>query len=122
MRQNPKQSKRQLSKAAEYARNGGLVYLSAEGQRSIDGELNPYKKGPIVLAIQSQVTIHPVYVSGSRHCLPPGEWKIRPGLITIRLLQPVQTEGLTYEDRNTLLAKIRSIGEREHAYWKEKTA
>ena len=44
IRQNPQQSKAQLGKAAQHAAQGGLVYLSAEGQRSLDGSLNPYKR------------------------------------------------------------------------------
>ncbi len=35
VRQSPEQSKSQLRKAALHARNGGLVHLSAEGQRKI---------------------------------------------------------------------------------------
>jgi 1-acyl-sn-glycerol-3-phosphate acyltransferase len=119
IRQKPEQAKRQLRKAAHYAAHGGLVYLSAEGQRSIDGELNPYKKGPFVLAIESQAPIHPIYIAGSRKCLPVGDWKIRPGRIVIHWLSPISTTGLTYEDRNALLEKVRSIGEREHDYWNQ---
>lgn len=118
IRQNPEQAKAQLQKAARHAAEGGLIYLSAEGQRSKDGGLNPYKKGPVVLAIDSQAPIHPVYMIGSRECLPVGEWKIRPGKIVLRYLKPVSTAGLTYEDRNRLLEKIRSIGEAEHEYWR----
>ncbi|WP_415059771.1 lysophospholipid acyltransferase family protein [Congregibacter sp.] len=69
IRQRPEQAKIQLRKAALYAANGGLIYLSAEAKRSIDGSLNAYKKGPVVLAIESQAPIHPVYVVGSRECL-----------------------------------------------------
>lgn len=117
IRQWPEQAKSQLRKAAQHATDGGLIYLSAEGQRSIDGNLNPYKKGPVVLAIESQAPIHPMYMSGSRECLPVGEWKIRPGKIVIRYLPPISTIGLTYEDRDMLLEKIRAVGEVEHNRW-----
>ena len=117
IRQNPQQSKGQLRKAAQHAAQGGLVYLSAEGQRSLDGNLNPYKKGPVVLAIESQAPIHPMYISGSRKCLPAGEWKIRPGKIVIHYLPPISTRGLTYKDRDVLLEKLRSIGEAAHLAW-----
>ncbi|MGH8187412.1 MAG: lysophospholipid acyltransferase family protein, partial [Steroidobacteraceae bacterium] len=53
VRQWPEQARRQLAKAARHAGSGGLVFISAEGQRSRDGGLSPYKKGPAVLAIQS---------------------------------------------------------------------
>jgi len=83
VRQWPEQSKRQLNKAALYARNGGLILISAEGMRSSDGELNPYKKGAAVLPIESQAHIHPLYIAGARHCLPVGEWRVRPGTIVL---------------------------------------
>ena len=115
IRQKPDQAKTQLRKAAQYAASGGLVYLSAEGTRSLDGSLSRYKKGPVVLAIESQAPIHPVYMTGSRACLPAGEWKIQPGTIILRYLPAISTLGLTYEDRDMLLNKIRALGEAEHA-------
>lgn len=117
IRQRPKQAKRQLEKAAAHASSGGFVFLSAEGKRSVDGELNPYKKGPVVLALQAQSPIHPVYIAGSRQCLPPGEWRIQPGIIILHCLEPIPTEGLTYEDRDPLLAKLRAVGEAAHQHW-----
>jgi 1-acyl-sn-glycerol-3-phosphate acyltransferase len=91
--------------------------LSAESKRSLYGNLNRYKKRSVVLAIESQAPIHPMYVRGSRECLPVGERKIRPGKIIIRYLPAISTKGLTYEDRDMLLEKIRTIGEAEHNYW-----
>lgn len=117
VRQWPAQSKRQLAKAAAHARAGGLVYLSAEGQRSTDGSLNPYKKGPAVLAIESQAPIHPLYLHGTRGCLPHGEWRVRPGHVILRFLDPIPTTGLTYADRDQLLARVRGVGEAEHRRW-----
>ncbi|MEO0367880.1 MAG: lysophospholipid acyltransferase family protein [Pseudomonadota bacterium] len=117
VRQWPAQAKRQIEKAAQYAANGGLVYLSAEGQRSDDGKLQAYKKGPVVMAIQAQVPLYPTYIAGSRSCLTPGEWRIRPGKIVIHNLSPISTEGYQYKDRDELFDKIRQIGEREHAKW-----
>lgn len=117
VRQWPGQSRRQVSRAASHAGSGGLVYLSAEGQRSRDGSLNPYKKGPVVLAIEAQAPIHPVYVHGSRDCLAYGDWKIRPGRVILRVLEPIPTRGLTYADRDWLLERLRAIGEAEHERW-----
>ncbi len=117
VRQSPAQSRRQIGKAATHAASGGLVYLSAEGKRSADGRLNPYKKGPVVMAIQAQAPLHPVYLVGSRACMPPGTWKIRPGKMTLRYLSAIPTAGLSYADRNAVLQRLRTVGEREHARW-----
>jgi 1-acyl-sn-glycerol-3-phosphate acyltransferase len=119
VRQWPEQSKKQLRKAALYARNGGLTLISAEGMRSVDGELNPYKKGAAVFPIESQALIHPLYISGARHCLPVGQWRIRPGTIILHYLESIPTKGLTYDDRNSLLEKLRAVAEVEHAQYKQ---
>lgn len=117
VRQSPSQSKRQIEKAARYAAEGGLVYLSAEGRRSVDGQLSPYKKGPVVMAIAGQAPIHPVHIAGSRRCMPPGSWKIRPGNVVVRYMAPISTKGMTYEDRNQLLERLRAVGEEAHSKW-----
>jgi 1-acyl-sn-glycerol-3-phosphate acyltransferase len=117
IQQWPKQAKRQLRKAARYAGNGGLTLISAEGKRSIDGELNPYKTGAAVLSIESQAPIHPLYITGARECFAVGQCNIRPGTIVIHYLAPIPTKGLTYEDLNSLLKKRRTVAEVEHAQW-----
>lgn len=111
VRQSPEQSQRQLDKAVKYVADGGLVYLSVEGQRSRDGSLSPYKKGPAVLAIQSQTQIVPLLISGSRNCMPYGSWKISPGVITLTLMKPIPMQGLNYEDRDNVVAQLRKLGE-----------
>ncbi len=117
IRQLPKQSKRKIKKAESYLRKGGVVYLSIEGKRSIDGSLSSYKKGPAVLAIQAKVKIIPVILLGSYNCLPYGEWKIRPGKVTVKFLNEISTEGMKYEDRDLLVDKLRKLAEHELLLW-----
>ncbi|MFZ5564377.1 MAG: lysophospholipid acyltransferase family protein [Thermodesulfobacteriota bacterium] len=117
LRQNQEQAIRKFKKAEAHIRRGGLVYLSIEGKRSIDGSLSPYKKGPAILAIQAEAKIIPIIVLGSRNCLPFGEWRIRPGKVVLRVLDEVRTDGMNYEDRDLLVSKLREIAERELAAW-----
>lgn len=115
VRQNPQQAQAQLEKAARYAAEGGLTYLSIEGRRSEDGSLSPYKKGPAVLAIQAQTQIIPLFIAGSRACMPYGSWKIAPGEITLRLLKPIPVRGLTYDDRDAIVGRLHELAEGELA-------
>lgn len=113
VRQWPAQSRRKILKAITYLRKGGYVFLSIEGQRTKDGALNAYKKGAVVLAIMAQTSIIPIVLHGSRRCMPYGSWKIQPGIIQVRILPPIHTKGMTYDDRETLIRALRSIAERE---------
>ena len=113
VRQWANNSQHQLAKAANYASTGGLVYLSAEGKRSQDGSINPYKKGPAVMAIQAKTQIIPAYIHGSRNCLPYGEWKIKPGTVVCRILKPIDVSGMSYEDRDKVTEELIEIGAKE---------
>ena len=33
---------------------------------------------------------------------PRGSWRVRPGIVNVHFLEPVDTAGLTYEDRDRL--------------------
>jgi len=94
--------------AAAEVRGGLSAVVFAEGTRSRNGRLQPFKKGPFVLAIVAQVPIVPVYVEGGFGILPKGTIRPRPGQITAHIGSPIPTTGLTYEDREDLSARARA--------------
>ncbi|CAN5758680.1 hypothetical protein BH23GEM11_BH23GEM11_21380 [soil metagenome] len=99
---------RSLNEAGARIRNERLnVILFPEGTRSADGHLLPFKKGAFVLALQTQVPILPVGVSGSRAVMGKDSFRIRPGVITVRLGEPIPVEGLTTADRDEVLNRAR---------------
>lgn len=79
------------------------MVLFPEGTRSPDGRLKPFKKGAFVLAVQGQVPLVPVAVVGSREVMKKGSWKVRSRPITLKIGEPIPTEGSTIRDRNRLL-------------------
>ena len=105
------QTRKALRRCLRHLRNGRSVVLSIEGRRSENGALGPYKKGPAVLAIAAQARIVPILVEGAGPCLPYGEWRVRPGRITITLLQAVETSGLAPGDRGSLVERLRTLAE-----------
>lgn len=113
VRQWPAQAKRAIRRAIADLRDGGSYVISIEGRRSPDGALQPYKKGAVVMAIESGATLVPVVVRGARECLPFGAWRVRPGRIEVDYLEAIETRGLTYDDRNVLLALLRTLAEAE---------
>ncbi len=79
-----------------------LIVMFAEGTRSWDGRLQPFKKGAFVLAIQAGVPVLPAAVVGSRAVMPKGAWRIRPGEVEIRVGEALETESLSHRDRDRL--------------------
>jgi len=54
-------------------RNGGVLILYPEGERSIDGEPKRFKKGAAILSIHLQVPIVPVAIEGFYEAWPRGK-------------------------------------------------
>jgi len=92
--------------AADRIRNGNSVVVFPEGTRGLAYNIRPFKKGPFVLAIQAGVPVVPCLVHGTIEVLPKKSLKLNPGRVNVHLLEPVPTEGLTYDDRGTLAAKV----------------
>jgi 1-acyl-sn-glycerol-3-phosphate acyltransferase len=92
--------------AGKAIQDGISAIVFAEGTRSRNGKLQPFKKGPFVLAIASKVEVVPVWIEGTYEAIPPGGWYVRPGVVTLRFGTPVPTAGLNYDDRDELTDQV----------------
>jgi 1-acyl-sn-glycerol-3-phosphate acyltransferase len=89
--------------------DGHSIVIFPEGTRSSDGQLLPFKKGAFVAAIRLGIPLVPVVCKGTAEIMPKGQYlSIVPGEVHIVVLEPISTRGMTYEDRDDLLAKARS--------------
>ncbi|MCS7170472.1 MAG: 1-acyl-sn-glycerol-3-phosphate acyltransferase, partial [Candidatus Kapabacteria bacterium] len=77
--------------AAQRIRQYGLSpVVFAEGGRSPDGRVRPFKRGAIVLAQQAQRPIVPVAIAGTYALLPPHTLRFRPGTAQVRIGEPIE--------------------------------
>ena len=113
IRQWPKQAKRAVQQVKPFLQSGGNLWISIEGRRSKNGSLSPYKKGPVILAIQAQAKIVPVIIHGTGNCLSHGKWRISPGKVTTRFLELIPTANMKYEDRDKLINILRTHAGKE---------
>ncbi|MCP3145266.1 lysophospholipid acyltransferase family protein [Pyxidicoccus xibeiensis] len=96
-----------LSDAVKALRERVSVLFFAEGTRSEDGRLRPFKKGAAMLAIQAGVPVVPMAVSGTRLILPKGGRAVRWGQrVALVVGEPIPTQGLTIQDRDALTRRL----------------
>ena len=107
-RGNRDQSLPAIERAAAALREGASFLIFPEGTRSRTGELLPFKKGGFIMAIKGQAPIVPVAVSGARAAMRKGSPIIRPVTVHVSFGAPIETTGLTVEDRDRLIAAVRA--------------
>src|SRR5690348_2501935 len=105
-RDNRKAAFESYKLAAKEVERGRSIVVYPEGTRGRDYHLRPFKKGPFVLAIASQCPIIPTIVHGSREVMAKGSFRVKPGIIDVHFLAPVETKGLDYEARSELMTRV----------------
>ncbi len=113
-RKDRSQAVQSLRAAGERIRDGANILVYPEGTRSPDGSILPFKKGPFVLAVEARVPIIPVAIDGSGAVLPRTGFRIRPGLIRMKVGEPIPTAHLGADDRDALLRQTRDAIIRLH--------
>ncbi|HTY11875.1 MAG TPA: lysophospholipid acyltransferase family protein [Bacteroidota bacterium] len=107
-----------IDRAAEAIKTGGSVILFAEGTRTRDGKLLPFKRGAFTLAAKSGVPVVPITINGSFKILPKASLDIRPSPIELLIGKPIDTRHVSSRDEEIALMnnvrEIISANYREH--------
>ncbi|HEX6162236.1 MAG TPA: lysophospholipid acyltransferase family protein [Vicinamibacterales bacterium] len=106
-RERKEASMASIDRAAESIRAGNSFLIFPEGTRSRTAEMLPFKKGGFIMAIKAQAPIVPVAVSGGRAAMQKGSWFVRPVMVDVRIGEPVETAGMSVDDRDALIEVVR---------------
>jgi 1-acyl-sn-glycerol-3-phosphate acyltransferase len=109
------EAKKSLDEAVERIRRGASVLLFAEGTRTLDGRLQPFKRGAFNLAVRSGVSVVPMTINGSFSIVPKHSLRIRPGPVDLFLEPPIPIDpegGRETEVR--LMERVRAAIERHY--------
>jgi len=107
VRENPRASMKSLTEGARLVRERGVsVLLFPEGGRS-PAALREFKEGAAYLAIKAGVPVVPIGIIGTRELLPMRSFHVRPHPVTLRIGDPIPTDGLKLDARGELNQELR---------------
>jgi 1-acyl-sn-glycerol-3-phosphate acyltransferase len=95
-----------LLEAKQKLDEGKSAYIFADGTRSPDGSIQPFKRGAFTIAVKAKKPILPVTILGSYNIMPRDTLKINGGTITLVIDKPILPDGKTDEH---LLAETHQV-------------
>jgi len=98
-----------LERGAQKIRKGISLIMYAEGTRSEDGRILPFKKGPFALALKSGAAVCPVTIEGTGRMMPKGRWHITPTTVKVKIGKPIDTSKYDPDDREKLIRDVRAV-------------
>ncbi len=93
-------------------REGRSMLSFPEGTRTRDGHVQRFKAPTFAAAVDASAPVVPIAIEAAFDVLPRGGFRVRPGVIRVRIGAPIPTAGLTRDDRGELAGRVQSEVER----------
>ncbi len=107
-RESPREAIRGMEQVAELIKSGMCVVIFPEGTRSVDGKLQPLKKGGFHMAIKSGRPIVPVAIRNTCRIVTKGSLRINKGDVAIYFDRPISLEGYTRKNLPELMDRVKT--------------
>ncbi|HKJ91929.1 MAG TPA: lysophospholipid acyltransferase family protein [Longimicrobiales bacterium] len=85
------------------------VMVMPEGTRSKTGNMLPFQDGAFRVAVETGAPILPMAVAGTRDAMAKGSLVFNRARAEVRVLEPVETAGLTVKDVPELRERVRAM-------------
>ena len=98
-----------LDEAESVIKDGTSLLIAPEGTRTVTGKMGTFKKGPFHLAKNTRATIIPVALIDAWKAKSKTDWRLKPGVITVRFGDPVLAidyEHLTLQELSDHVKKL----------------
>jgi len=105
--EDPRSAIKTLQHTAALLHDGRSTLVFPEGGRSETGVLREFKDGAAFLAIRAQIPVVPLAMIGMHGILPMHSLTFHRGHVTLRIGEPISTEGMTTHQRAELTAAVR---------------
>ena len=108
-RSNAKKALESLNQAKKKLVNGTSVVMFPEGTRSLNGQINPFKRGAFKLAYDLNLPVLPITIIGTKDILPTNTINILPGKVQMIIHKPIDISTYSEKDLNVLMNDVRNI-------------
>ncbi len=104
-------AQRHIELAVERVQQYGLSpVVFAEGGRSFDGAVRPFKRGVLLLSQRLRRPLVPIAITGTYSLLPPKSLRFRPGVARVRIGQPIELPPeLNRKEQHQWLHRLREL-------------
>jgi 1-acyl-sn-glycerol-3-phosphate acyltransferase len=106
-RRDPRKAIQSINQAAGKIKAGASVVIFPEGTRSIDGKLQPFKKGGFNLALKAGCDIVPVTINGSHRIVSKGKLNINKGQFSMHIGKPISVKEYSKSNVSQLMDRVR---------------
>jgi len=106
---NARSALKSLHHAKKTIAEGTSIIILPEGGRTLDGQLQPFKRGAFLLAKEAGVDIVPVVMIGAYQIKRKGSSLIRPGNMTLRFGKPIPHQDIKHLNSADLASHVRQI-------------
>jgi 1-acyl-sn-glycerol-3-phosphate acyltransferase len=113
-RDNPRKAIASLAEASRRMREQNIcIMMYPEGTRSVDGVVQPFKRGAFRTAHQLDAPILPIAIAGTCRVLPKKATRIVPGPVRVTIFPPIPLAGIERKNLASLSDQVQQqISER----------
>jgi len=91
-RKDRKGSIRTIDQVIDLLKNNESFVIFPEGKLTPDGAVGEFGRGTSIIIQRSRVPVVPIAINGTFAALPKGQWRIKPGTVTVKIGKPVHFE------------------------------
>src|ERR1700723_2468139 len=100
----------EMTRRAKAALDSGICLIAfAEGSRTRDGHVGPFRKGVFNIAQKFGTPIVPMSILGSYEFFRTGNWMLHPGKITVILHDTIDTSEIGRDEVDALRDRVQEI-------------
>lgn len=84
-RKDRKRSIRTIHQVIDLLKNNESFVIFPEGKLTKDGTIGEFGRGTSIIIQRSQTPVVPILIDGTFAALPKGQWRIKSGLVTVKI-------------------------------------